>query len=548
MARYPLVQGTWVDGNGTVVSGGTVTCYLAGTTTAATCYESETGSLLTGGATTSGTDGSFQVWISDSDYDMSQAFKIVLSKSGYADRTYNNLYLLAAPMFAVEHETVGTHKASAFTSMVDDYTTASARAYIGSTTIGDALFISPSAASARSTIGAQASDATLTAMAGVSTSADTFIFFDGTDSASAATVSSFARSVLDDADADSVRETIGAAPNPNLIINPTFAIGQRGTSFTSATTPANSDDTYLLDQWILLSDGNDIVDVTRQEDAPTGGRYCIRLDVETIDKKFGIFQPLTKSVCSPIRGGVASLSFAAKTAGSGKLDNLKAAVVSWNGTANTITSDIVSAWAVEDTNPTLVTNWTYENTPVNLNPTSAWATYKIENISIDTASVANVGVFIWSDVTDTDAGDFLYITNVKLEEGAVSTGMSALDFDDGYQAEKCARYLPYFADNGSGAGILGPACTQSATEVFFQVPFLVEARSVPTGIVASNVAHFNFLRNGSNKTSTAITFRSGSSTRLGLASITIASDATLYPGQVSFNSSAGYLYFTGCEL
>jgi hypothetical protein len=45
----------------------------------------------------------------------------------------------------------------------------------------------------------------------------------------------------------------------NAIINGDFKVSQRGTTFTSATTPANSDDTYLLDRWVLLSDGNDIV-------------------------------------------------------------------------------------------------------------------------------------------------------------------------------------------------------------------------------------------------------------------------------------------------
>ena len=49
----------------------------------------------------------------------------------------------------------------------------------------------------------------------------------------------------------------------NYVINGDFRVAQRGTSFTSATAPANSDGNYLLDRWIVLSDGNDIVDVSK---------------------------------------------------------------------------------------------------------------------------------------------------------------------------------------------------------------------------------------------------------------------------------------------
>jgi hypothetical protein len=114
------------------------------------------------------------------------------------------------------------------------------------------------------------------------------------------------------------------------------------------------------------------------------------------------------------------LSFKAKVSSVTKLDNLKAAIISWTGTADVVTSDIVSAWGAEDTNPTLVANWTYENTPVDLNPTTSWATYSV-SATIDTASTKNIAVFIWSDVTDTTLGDFLYITDVQLEYGSVAT-------------------------------------------------------------------------------------------------------------------------------
>tara|TARA_Y100000590_G_scaffold348286_1_gene399237 strand:- start:841 stop:1992 length:1152 start_codon:yes stop_codon:yes gene_type:complete len=232
--------------------------------------------------------------------------------------------------------------------------------------------------------------------------------------------------------------TVGGASN--ALINGDMVIWQRGTNITAASTPVtNNDDTYVMDRWILLSDGNDIVDVKRDSTGVEGGSFWdCELEVETVDKKFGIVQIIEATNCHELIGGKASLSFYAKVAGSGKLDNVKAAIVSWAGTADSPTSDIVSAWGAEDTNPTLATSWTYENTPANLNVTTSWAEYKIENIDIDTASTNNVAVFIWSDVTDTDADDDLYITDVQL-----TPTTSAVAFDRKPISETqsdCERY------------------------------------------------------------------------------------------------------------
>ena len=222
----------------------------------------------------------------------------------------------------------------------------------------------------------------------------------------------------------------------NKLINGGFDIAQRGTSFTS-TSSANNDDTYNLDRWYILSDGNDIVDITQTTTVPTGAKYSIGLDVETVNKKFGIAQIIENANCYDAIGGNVTLSFQARVSATTKLDNVKCAVVAWSGTADTVTSDIISAWNVEGTNPTLIANATYENTPANLNVTTSWATYSV-TANVDTASTTNIIVFIWSDVTDTTLGDFLYVTNVQLEKGSTAT---SFDYRP-YSAElaMCQRY------------------------------------------------------------------------------------------------------------
>ena len=55
----------------------------------------------------------------------------------------------------------------------------------------------------------------------------------------------------------------------NYLINGDMTVSQRGTSFVAG---ANNDDVYTLDQWILLSESNDGVDVTQQQQSRAAGR------------------------------------------------------------------------------------------------------------------------------------------------------------------------------------------------------------------------------------------------------------------------------------
>jgi hypothetical protein len=228
---------------------------------------------------------------------------------------------------------------------------------------------------------------------------------------------------------------LGNPLTKNAIINGDFAVAQRGTSFTSS---ANNDDVYTLDRWYILSDGNDAIDVTQETTTvPTNQLTAIALDVETANKKFGIAQIIEQKNCVGLIGNTVTLSFKAKVSATTKLDNVKCAIVAWSGTADTVTSDIISAWGAEGTNPTLIANATYENTPANLNVTTSYATYSV-SAAVDTASTKNIIVFIWSDVTDTTAGDFLYITDVQLEKGSAASDFEFLPID--VNLGRCFRY------------------------------------------------------------------------------------------------------------
>jgi len=238
----------------------------------------------------------------------------------------------------------------------------------------------------------------------------------------------------------------------NAIINGNFQVAQRATSFVAG---ANNDDSYNLDRWYILSDGNDVVDITQSTtEVPTNGsQTSIALDVETINKKFGIAQIIEQRNCQGLIGSTVTLSFKAKVSSTTKLDSVKAAVVAWSGTADTVTSDIISAWNVEGVNPTLIANATYENTPANLNVTTSWATYSV-TAAVDTASTGNIIVFIWSDVTDTTAGDFLYITDVQIEVGTVATPFERRPI--GTELALCQRYFQIYTQPPLRGAMNGP--------------------------------------------------------------------------------------------
>ena len=147
-----------------------------------------------------------------------------------------------------------------------------------------------------------------------------------TSASADATIDSFWVDVLDDSTlADSIVSLGGAAAiinalgadsltRKNFILNGDGRIAQRTTTFTAASTPANNDDTPLLDRWFLLSDGNDVVDMSQDTSVRPDGAYSsIKLLVATANKKFGIFQPLEARDAASLRGKNVTLSFQART-------------------------------------------------------------------------------------------------------------------------------------------------------------------------------------------------------------------------------------------
>jgi len=275
----------------------------------------------------------------------------------------------------------------------------------------------------------------------------------------------------------SSNQTVTFAKNPvgvggvvkNYILNPEFSYSQRGTSITDAApySNANNHASAIIDMYRLVSDGNNIVDITQtQTEVPSGSKTAIELDVETNSKKFGIVQFLENVNCESIIGQEVTLS--AQIKATSDLDDVRMSIISWSGDEDLppiSSTNFISAWESEGVNPTLATNYVYENTPSNLNVSSSYAKYQV-TATIDTANTKNVAIFIWSNVTGTTANtDKLRIGQVMLEKGSSASDFVFPKFSD--VVNDCKRYLHMKVQIGgstmdSGTIANGHAFTTSA--------------------------------------------------------------------------------------
>lgn len=240
------------------------------------------------------------------------------------------------------------------------------------------------------------------------------------------------------------------------IINGNFDVDQRVGPYTSG---RNNDDVYTLDHWNLISDGNDVFDVSQVAvtDLP-GSNYAIKLDVETA-KRGGIVQFLEAKDAQKFKGKTVSISFAVKSA---NISAIRATVLSWASTADSITSDVVGTWA--DT-PTWATNWADNATPADLTVTESWTTVKVEGIAIDESTVNNLALVIWTPNEET-IGDIVYISQVQMNVGSV-----ALPFMPKSYAEEEADCKRFFLE-------LKP-CVVDAVTNYQTITFPVALRRAP---------------------------------------------------------------------
>ncbi len=263
------------------------------------------------------------------------------------------------------------------------------------------------------------------------------------------------------------------------LINGGFDVWQRNTTFTY------NDDTFGPDRWNLLTETNGAWTCVRDTDVPAalGFKYSAKFSNVTLNNQAAIVQILENIDSIKLDDQAVSLSFYAKT-NSTEIANLRATVLSWSSTADSVTSDVIGTWASDGTDPTWAANWTSEVAGSNKALTSSWQRFTVENITIDTASMANIAVVIWVDDGTIAANDDFYITGIMLNQGATALTWMPLAFEE--ELAKSQRYYEKSYNQESFAG----AATQVGEEVLYSLAadqttrrtmgFAVTKRTTPT--------------------------------------------------------------------
>jgi len=266
----------------------------------------------------------------------------------------------------------------------------------------------------------------------------------------------------------------------NYVINGSF----KGQQCAIGTT----DNSYVCDGWrVLMENANGVVTTFSASSVPTGAMYRL---VGTVgagnNGKFGFFHPIANGDMQELRSQVISILTSLKsTAG---ISDVRIGLMQWTSTADGISADPISAWNAAGTNPTLIANWAFINTPANLSVTTSFVDYTVINQSVG-ATANNLAVFIWcDDRTTTTTTDVLEIGGyITLCKGATAPSAQVRSLSDEIQL-----YAPYYQKTfpaatapAQNAGLNGsarfsnPAVGAVATMQGFTYP-LGKMRSAPT--------------------------------------------------------------------
>lgn len=338
--------------------------------------------------------------------------------------------------------------------------------------------------------------------------------------------------------------------SPNFLLNPGINVAQRLTSFDSTTNPANSDDNYLFDQWILLSDGNDIVDISRtaqgSANVANGASFGLLSDIETANKKFAHIQILsaekTKALWKNATGKV-SAAVSIICSNTASFANMRMYVLAWTGTADSVTSDIISAWGAGSTEPTLIANLTMESN-TSITPTTGLVRTEAANISLDTAGTNNLIFVILNNDDSTTITHTMTLSAPKLEPGTVCTPYQERPYEE--ELDDCQFYF-WRQTRLATSDLIGNGHVSSTTNAVMNIKFPRPMRITPTGSVSA-VGDFLVYYQASTTDTTGI---SGAGTNLNSAIINAQTGAVLTAGDgctFLFDGTAGGYIQYSAEL
>lgn len=256
----------------------------------------------------------------------------------------------------------------------------------------------------------------------------------------------------------------------NILHNSGYVVQSWGPGpFTSATVPANGDDTYLVDRWTYLSSAADTADVSVI--AGSSPIYpqenTLQFDQETANQQWGMVQLIESPTAATFRNTpFTAVITASKNALNSKDNVIRFALIEWSGAINAMTSDVVAAaWASGGANPALAANWSYITTSGQITLTDNPSYYTISGTS--GAAINNIALFIWQADADAAIGDFIYLGKsfvfatdmIDVPNSGTTVAAAGTVFSRKSEAQElrdCGRFFWSTYNNGVPPGTMTP--------------------------------------------------------------------------------------------
>jgi len=376
----------------------------------------------------------------------------------------------------------------------------------------------------------QAYDAELAALAGLTSAADKVPYFTGSGTASVATLTAAARTLIAAVDADAQRAALGINLLTNRLPNPSAYIAQRSDAgmtinLTTSRLVGGVDACALWASGGAVSAGT-ITQVTGALAGTTG--YAARAAGVTLTGS-GVISHAVRMKSSDAR------SYKNKTA------SFQISVAHDVGSNINYTVILKTATATDNWS-SMTTIATSGATSV---PTATGTVVKFENQALgDVSNGMEIEVQAACGAVTTKNFDF---TEWSLDIGAVAPTFNGNSYE--IDEAECLTYLPGWVSNGGSATqSVGWAYANTTTSAIGGIEFSgAKARITPTGILAATASRFTFNANNTTLVGSAIAFSSANRSK-GVVNLTVSGATAGQGGHIFCNNVPAYIFFTGAEL
>jgi hypothetical protein len=337
-------------------------------------------------------------------------------------------------------------------------------------------------------------------------------------------------------DADGTNRWMQMNDNPqrNLVINGSFNVWQRGTSFNPTSVNTLSGNNYGVDRWQMLQATNRSVAFSQfaiGTSDPAGYNFCTRVGRQTGDTfvtPFILQTSFESRNLRSVRNKYVTLSFWAR------------AGANYSAASSFLTSQIVRGIGTDGT----VGNFT-SDTPISLTDhvlTTSWKRFTMTTTAVVPTTTNQLGIkFTFTPTGTAGASDYFDITGVQLEVGTAPSDFEFEQFET--TLRKCQRY--YQRINAVVGAHIATLTFYGADRVWGNLYYLPTVmRATPTSMSVSSAGHISCYNSigGSIAAATSINLQS-TPQNLFTGGIVLASSigTTSQPGILVWNNASGWL-------